>query len=76
MVQLPSGTRVRGTVAWLTWLALHLVSPPGNRNRISVLPNLSFRYLTRARGAGLIIGNAPARNALTGGTCARCASSP
>jgi NADH:ubiquinone reductase (H+-translocating) len=59
VVQLPGGVRVRGTVAWLAWLALHLVTLLGNRNRISALLNLSFRYLTWAHGGGLIVGDDP-----------------
>ena len=59
VVQLPRGVRIRGTVAWLAWLALHLVTLLGNRNRISALLNLSFRYLTWARGGGLIVGDDP-----------------
>lgn len=56
MVQLLGGVRIGGTVAWL---ALHLVTLLGNRNRISALLNLSFRYLTWARGGGLIVGDDP-----------------
>ncbi len=59
VVQLPRGLRIRGTVAWLAWLALHLVTLLGNRNRISALVNLSWRYLTWARGGGLIVGDDP-----------------
>ena len=51
--------RVRGTLAWLAWLALHLVTLLGNRNRISALVNLSWRYLTWQRGGGLIVGDDP-----------------
>ena len=59
VVQLPGGARVRGTVAWLAWLALHLVTLLGNRNRISALLNLSWRYLTWSHGGGLIVGDDP-----------------
>ncbi len=57
VVQLPRGVRLRGTLAWLAWLALHLVTLLGNRNRLSALVNLSWRYLTWSRGGGLIIGD-------------------
>ncbi|MGO9277154.1 MAG: NAD(P)/FAD-dependent oxidoreductase [Streptosporangiaceae bacterium] len=57
VVQLPRGIRLRGTLAWLVWLALHLVTLLGNRNRLSALVNLSWRYLTWSRGGGLIIGD-------------------
>jgi NADH:quinone reductase (non-electrogenic) len=59
VVQLPRGIRVRGTLAWLAWLALHIVTLLGNRNRVSTLLNLSWRYLTWARGGGLIVGDDP-----------------
>jgi len=51
--------RVRGTLAWFAWLALHLVTLLGGRNRISALVNLSWRYLTWRRGGGLIVGDDP-----------------
>jgi NADH dehydrogenase len=59
VVELPSRIRVRGTMAWLAWLALHLVTLLGNRNRISALVNLSWRYLTWSRGGGVIVGDDP-----------------
>jgi NADH:ubiquinone reductase (H+-translocating) len=57
VVELPSRVRVRGTLAWFAWLGLHLVYLLGNRNRISALVNLSWRYLTWSRGGGVIIGD-------------------
>jgi NADH dehydrogenase len=57
VVQLPHRIRIRGTLAWLAWLALHLITLLGGRNRISALVNLSWRYLTWARGGGLIVGD-------------------
>jgi NADH dehydrogenase len=59
VVQLPCHIRFRGTLAWLAWLALHLVTLLGNRNRISALINLSYRYLTWRRGGGVIVGDDP-----------------
>ena len=59
VVQLPRAVRIRGTLAWLAWLGLHLVTLLGNRNRISALVNLSWRYLTWSRGGGVIIGDDP-----------------
>jgi NADH:ubiquinone reductase (H+-translocating) len=57
VVQLPGNIRVKGTLAWLAWLGLHLFLLLGNRNRISALVNLSWRYLTWHRGGGVIIGD-------------------
>jgi NADH dehydrogenase len=57
VVQLRGGLRLRGTLAWLAWLGLHLVYLLGNRNRLVTLVNLSWRYLTWSRGGGVIVGD-------------------
>jgi NADH:ubiquinone reductase (H+-translocating) len=57
VVDLPSHLRVRGTLAWLAWLGLHLIYLLGNRNRLAAMVNLSWRYLTWSRGGGVIIGD-------------------
>jgi len=57
VVQLRSGLRLRGTLAWLAWLGLHLIYLLGNRNRVVTLVNLSWRYLTWSRGGGVIVGD-------------------
>ncbi len=59
VVELPSRIRMRGTLAWLAWLGLHLFFLLGNRNRISALVNLSWRYLTWSRGGGVLLGDDP-----------------
>jgi len=59
VVELPHRIRVRGTLAWLAWLALHLLTLLGNRNRLSALLNLSWRYLTWGHGGGVIVGDDP-----------------
>jgi len=63
VVQLPSGLRLRGTLAWLAWLGLHLFYLLGNRNRVVTLFNLAWRYFTWSRGGGIIVGDdAPGRD--------------
>jgi NADH:ubiquinone reductase (H+-translocating) len=57
VVELPIRIKMRGTLAWLGWLGLHLIFLLGNRNRIAALVNLSWRYLTWSRGGGVIIGD-------------------
>jgi NADH dehydrogenase len=57
VVQLHGGLRLRGTVAWLAWLGLHLIYLLGNRNRVVTLFNLAWRYLTWSRGGGIIVGD-------------------
>ena len=59
VVQLPHGIRFRGLLAWLAWLALHLITLLGGRNRINALINLSWRYLSWRRGGGIIVGDDP-----------------
>jgi NADH:ubiquinone reductase (H+-translocating) len=59
VVELPRRIRVRGTLAWLAWLALHLVTLLGHRNRMAALLNLSWRYLTWGHGGGVIAGDDP-----------------
>jgi NADH:ubiquinone reductase (H+-translocating) len=64
VVELNHGIRFRGTIAWLAWLALHLITLLGGRNRITALINLSSRYLSWRRGGGIIVGDdPPAQNA-------------
>ena len=57
VVQLPRHARFHGTLAWLAWLALHLITLLGGRNRVSALVNMSWRYLTWRRGGGVIVGD-------------------
>jgi NADH dehydrogenase len=59
VAELAHGPRMRGTLAWLTWLALHLVTLLGGRNRLSALLNLSYRYLVWGHGGGVIVGDDP-----------------
>jgi NADH dehydrogenase len=66
VVELARGMRLRGTLAWLAWLALHLVYLLGGRNRLSALLNLSYRYLLWGHGGGVIVGDDPPA-ALPGG---------
>jgi len=45
-----------GLVAWLMWLALHIVFLVGLRNRVSVFVNWVYSYFTYKRGARIIMG--------------------
>ena len=54
--------RFGGFVAWLAWIFIHIAYLIGFRNRIVVLLEWAWSYLTYARGARLItgeLGNAP-----------------
>jgi len=57
VVELPSGVRLRGQAAWAAWLGLHLVTLLGMRNRLSVLVNWAWNYVTWDRGPRLIFGS-------------------
>jgi NADH:ubiquinone reductase (H+-translocating) len=59
VVELPRRIKMRGTLAWLAWLALHLLTLLGNRNRLSAMLNLTWRYLTWGHGGGVIVGDDP-----------------
>jgi NADH:ubiquinone reductase (H+-translocating) len=55
--------RMRGTLAWLAWFALHLVYLLGGRNRVSALVNLTFRYVAWGHGGAVIVGDDPGGSA-------------
>jgi NADH:ubiquinone reductase (H+-translocating) len=59
VVQLAGGLRMRGTLAWLAWLALHLFYLLGGRNRVTTLINLSYRYIFWGHGGAVIVGDDP-----------------
>jgi NADH dehydrogenase len=50
------GVEMRGFVAWLAWLFIHLVLLVGLRNRIAVFIQWTYSYLTYRRGARIITG--------------------
>ncbi len=52
------GFKFKGFVAWLMWLFLHIVFLIGFRNRLYVLLEWFWAYLTRERSARLITGDA------------------
>jgi NADH dehydrogenase len=56
VAELPSGVKLRGTLAWLAWLGLHIVFLLGLRNRLAVLLNWAWRYLWWKRGNRVIAG--------------------
>jgi NADH:ubiquinone reductase (H+-translocating) len=59
VVQLARGPRLRGTLAWLSWLALHLFYLLGGRNRVSTVINLTYRYVAWGHGGAVIVGDEP-----------------
>ena len=56
VVQMPNGLKLTGVIAWLGWIALHIVFLLGSRNRIQTLINLAVRYSGLGR-SGVIVGD-------------------
>ena len=56
VAELTHGIRLRGTLAWLAWLGLHILFLTGVRNRTSVLLNWAWRYVSWKRGPRVITG--------------------
>lgn len=48
------GLRLDGRLAWLGWLFVHLIQLVGFRNRLIVLANWAYNYVTYDRGVRLI----------------------
>jgi NADH dehydrogenase len=46
---------IGGFMAWLAWLVIHIYYLSGFKNRLFVLMQWAFSYLTFARGARLIV---------------------
>lgn len=53
-----AGLKFKGFIAWLMWLFLHVFFLIGFRNRLAVLFEWFWAYLTRERSARLITGDA------------------
>jgi NADH dehydrogenase len=52
------GWKFTGFLAWLMWLFVHIISLIGFKNRLYVLSEWFWAYLTRERSARLITGDA------------------
>jgi NADH dehydrogenase len=56
-VQWPFKAHWSGTLAWLSWVSVHLFFLVGFRNRLGVFFSWAWTYLTFNRGARLITGS-------------------
>jgi NADH dehydrogenase len=56
VAEIAHGPRLTGTLAWLTWMFVHIFALLGNRNRIMVSLALVFRYVGQRR-AQLVVGD-------------------
>ncbi|HEX6419110.1 MAG TPA: NAD(P)/FAD-dependent oxidoreductase [Acidimicrobiales bacterium] len=71
VAELPGRVRLRGTLAWFAWLGLHLLYVAGLRNRLSVLLNWAWAYLTWDRGPRIILRGGRSRPAAGGSAAGR-----
>ena len=58
---------MRGFLAWIAWLLLHLLMLAGFRNRVSVLTSWIWNYVRRDHSARLIVDQREAATAETVG---------
>jgi len=54
--------RLKGLVAWLAWVFLHVYTLIGFRNRLSVMTQWAFSYVTYQRSVRLITNDVPTDN--------------
>jgi NADH dehydrogenase len=59
VAQLAGGLEISGFPAWLGWLAIHIFFLIGFRNRVLVILQWAYSYVTFRRGARLITGPPP-----------------
>ncbi len=57
IADMPGGIRLSGLLAWLAWLFIHVLFLIGFRNRLLVIIQWAWAYLTFQRGTRLITGN-------------------
>ncbi len=55
VLQTPGGIKLTGFLAWLGWMAVHIVKLVGFRNRIAVFWTWFYSYVTFDRGPRLIL---------------------
>jgi hypothetical protein len=59
VADLPLRIRLRGTLAWIAWLALHLLYLVGFKNRVGVLLSWLWNYVMYDHAARLILDQDP-----------------
>ncbi|HEY0271856.1 MAG TPA: NAD(P)/FAD-dependent oxidoreductase [Chitinophaga sp.] len=50
-----AGMKLSGFIAWMAWMAVHLMTLMGFRNKLVVFTNWCYRYFTYDRGTRIII---------------------
>lgn len=59
VVDINHGPRLKGFLAWMSWIVLHIFYLLGNRNRFATMINLTARYLFWHRNHNAIVGETP-----------------
>lgn len=59
VAELPGGIAFGGTLGWLAWLAVHLVFLVGFRNRVVVIVNWAWNYLSWDAASRVILDDGP-----------------
>jgi NADH:ubiquinone reductase (H+-translocating) len=54
VLQMPAGVKLKGVLAWLGWIALHITYLLGGRNRMQTLVNLGSRYAGPRRSSAIV----------------------
>ena len=54
VLQMPIGLKMTGVLAWLGWIALHIVFLLGGRNQVQTLINLGSRYAGPRRSNAIV----------------------
>jgi NADH dehydrogenase len=54
VLQMPVGIKLKGILAWLGWIVLHIAYLLGGRNRVQTLLNLGSRYLGPRRSNAIV----------------------
>jgi NADH dehydrogenase len=55
VAEIPGGIKLKGTVGWISWLAVHIMFLVGFRNRVVVLLSWAWNYLTWDRASRVIL---------------------
>ena len=55
VAEIPGGLKLRGTIGWVSWLMVHLVFLVGFRNRVVVLVNWAWNYISWDRASRVIL---------------------
>ena len=59
VLQLPSGRTMKGRLAWVMWMAVHIFMLMGRRNRLATFVNLAVRYASWPGRLNVIVGDPP-----------------